>query len=398
MTMDFDAVIAPLPRAQFLSDYWDKAFVRIPGAAGRFSYLLSWDELDAVLEQHRLAPPRLKLFQNGQAIEPQRFLTPSRFGVPRLDAGGLAACLAQGATLILDDVQEVAPRVQALMHVFQDALHSDAFANLYASWHGGNAFDLHWDPQSSIVIQLRGRKRWQVFAPTRRNPLDGEAEPPPRPTGAPVWDGMMEDGDALYLPRGWWHAAFPVGEPSLHLTVSLTPPNGLDFLGWTVSRLRAREEVRANLPALDGPAALTAHVKKLRGLIDQALTGEAAAEFLREWEANIRPSPHVRLNAMASGQLAPPQGSSRIRLAALNRLFLKPREGFFEFQAAGRLWNVPAELAPAFERLSNTRDIGLDELAAGLAGPAAAKLAQAISVLARAGVVLVEDLAPAPNG
>jgi hypothetical protein len=114
MTLDFDAVIAPMTRAEFLRDYWDKSFVRIAGEAGRFSHLLDWDELNAILEQHRLAPPRLKLYLGGRAVEAQRFLTPAMFGVPRLDAGGLAACLAQGASLILDDAQEVAPLRQSL--------------------------------------------------------------------------------------------------------------------------------------------------------------------------------------------------------------------------------------------------------------------------------------------
>src|SRR5271154_1784957 len=105
--LDFDSVIAPMRRADFLREHWDKSFLRIAGTPGRFAGLLGWDELDAVLEQHRLTPPRLKLYQDGQAIDPQRYLTAAMFGVPRLDAGGLAACLAQGATLILDDAQEV---------------------------------------------------------------------------------------------------------------------------------------------------------------------------------------------------------------------------------------------------------------------------------------------------
>ncbi len=389
MTMDFDQVIAPMGRADFLRNHWDKSFLHLSGTAGRFAHLLGWDELNSVLEQHRLTPPRLKLYLGGQPVDAHRFLTPPNLGVPRLDSGGLAACLAEGATLILDDVQEVAPPVRALMQQFQAALHTDAFANLYASWHSQNGFDLHWDPQAAIVLQLRGRKRWVVYEPTRLHPLDNDVEPAPRPTGQPVWDGMMEDGDLLYIPRGWWHVAYPVNEPSLHLTVSLTPPKSLDFLGWVVSRLRSEEAVRANLPVLAGDAALTAHVKTLRRLIDGMLTEKTAAEFLREWDANIGPAPRIKVQQAPYEQFAPLTDASRVRLGSLNRLYLTPKGAGFEFKAAGRNWSVPSDLKPALEMLSNARATTFGELSAK-ASASAANLRNSLGVLARAGVVVIE--------
>src|SRR5579883_386713 len=140
MMLEFDSVVAPLGTEVFLRDYWLKQFVHIQGAPGRFTALLPWEELNAILEQHRLTPPRLKLYKDGQPLDPAQYLTPAMFGVPRLDAGRLAVALAQGASLILDDAQEAAPRVRDLMGAFQDALHTDAFANLYAGWHSQNAF------------------------------------------------------------------------------------------------------------------------------------------------------------------------------------------------------------------------------------------------------------------
>jgi len=216
---EFDSVVSPLGRGVFLRDHWLKSLVHIPGTAGRFTDLLTWNELNAILEQHRLTPPRLKLYRDGQAVDPAHYLTPAIFGVPRLDAGGLATCLAQGASLILDDVQEVAPRVRDLMAGFQDALHTDAFANLYAGWHRQKAFHVHWDPQEAMVLQLCGRKQWKVYRPTRLHPLKNDIEAPPPPSDPPAWEGILNDGDVLYIPRGWWHEAFPLNEPSLHLTV-----------------------------------------------------------------------------------------------------------------------------------------------------------------------------------
>jgi hypothetical protein len=117
----------------------------------------------------------------------------------------------------------------------------------------------------------------------------------------------------------------------------------------------------------------------------------AIAAFLREWEANIRPAPHIRLPGSPYEQQAMPTAGSRIRLAALHRLFLVAEAGNFTFKAAGVLWTVPMELVPALEKLSNTRDLTLAQLSAELSAPdAIAKLEKSIGVLARAGVVLIE--------
>ncbi len=385
----FDQVVAPLGTAAFLQNYWLKSFVHIPGRPGRFTELLTWSELNAILEQHRLTPPRLKLYKDGQPLDPAQYLTPAMFGVPRLDAGGLATSLAQGASLILDDAQEVAPRVRELMQSFQDVLHTDAFANLYAGWHSQKAFHIHWDPQEAFVIQLCGRKRWRVYQPTRQHPLKNDIEPPPQPGGGPAWEGVLADGDALYIPRGWWHEAFPLNEPSLHLTITLTPPTAMDYLGWVVSRLRQHAEMRASLP--EDAEALSGTAKIIPQLVADALRHAPLDDFLREWDANIRPNPHIQLPGAPYEQLAPIQEDSRIRLASLHRLPFAPHGEHFEFRAAGRLWNVPRSLHPALARLHNTRAFTLAELSATLDDPSAKEdLIKSLSVLARAGVVLVE--------
>ena len=385
---EFDQVVAPLSASAFLRDHWLKAPVHIPGKAGRFTDLLTWNELNAILEQHRLTPPRLKLYRDGQAVDPSLYLTPAMFGVPRLDAGGFAASLAQGASLILDDVQELAPKVRDLMHGFQDALHTDAFANLYAGWHTQKAFPVHWDAQEAMVLQLCGRKRWRVFSPTRLHPLKNDIEPPPQPTGAPAWEGVLEDGDTLYIPRGWWHEAYPLAEPSLHLTVSLTPPTSLDYLGWAIAKLRAHSELRASLPM--DQAAQQAASATVAGLVADTLREASLGDFLQEWDANIRPTPHVRLPAAAYEQLSAITDDSLVRLASLHVLSFSAQDEHFAFPAAGRLWTVPKALKPSLARLRNDRDIRVKELAAALPGAGSrADLLRSLGVLAQAGIVLV---------
>jgi hypothetical protein len=386
--LEFEQVVAPLGADVFLRDYWLAQFVHIRGTPGRFTGLLSWDELNAILEQHRLTPPRLKLYRDGQPLDPALYLTPSRFGVPRLDAGGVAVALAQGASLILDDAQEVAPRVRDLMTSFQERLHTDAFANLYAGWHSQNAFNRHWDSQEAMVLQLAGRKRWKVYRPTRAHPLQNDLEAPPPPV-APVWDGILNDGDTLYIPRGWWHEAFPLNEPSLHITVSLTPPTALDYLGWVMSRLRGQAELRASLPPPGDGAWQKETTGKIAALVSEAIAAAPLGDFQREWDANIKPHPYINLPGAPYEQLAPLTDASHIRLASLHTLAFAALGENFEFAAGGRLWTVPRSLQPALAKLRNGRSLRVADLAEGLAPAAMTDLMKSLTVLAQAGVVLV---------
>src|SRR5689334_6272714 len=107
--LEFDHVIAPLTRSRFLADHWGKSFLVAKGTPGRFRELLDWKELNAILEQHRLYPPRFRLTHEGRNIDHFRYTTSSAGGIPRLNAGKLAACLSAGATIVLDCVEELAP-------------------------------------------------------------------------------------------------------------------------------------------------------------------------------------------------------------------------------------------------------------------------------------------------
>jgi len=384
----FDQALSPLGAPAFLKDHWLRTFVHIRGEKARFTPLLPWSDLNAILEQHRLTPPRIKLYRDGQQIDPAQYLTPAMFGVPRLDAGGLAVSLAQGASLILDDVQELAPRVRDLTMSFQDALHSDVFANLYAGWGTRQAFAVHWDAQEAFVLQLCGRKRWKLYRPTRLHPLKNDVAAPPQPSGPPAWDGILEDGDTLYIPRGWWHEAFPLDEPSLHLTVSLTPPTALDYLGWAMARLRRHDELRASLPI--GDEAVQQNIAATTAkLTADTLQHTSIADFLREWNANIRPSQHIRLPQAVYEQFSPVTDRSRVRLASLHILSFSSQGEEFVFPAAGRLWTVPKALQPALAKLQNGHDVTVAELADALPTAARADLMRSLGVLAQAGVILV---------
>ena len=119
--MSFEDIVAPLGLSDFVANYWNSQFCRVSGPAGRFSSLIAWPTLSAILEQDFLVPPRLRLIQDGKGVPPERYLAPLRSGT-QLNATGLLACLSEGATLIIDSLDRLVPPIGAVAEAFEQAL------------------------------------------------------------------------------------------------------------------------------------------------------------------------------------------------------------------------------------------------------------------------------------
>ena len=389
--MEFDQVIGPLNRDAFLTDYWEKSWLHLPGTANRFGGLLTWDDLNAILENTRITPPHIHLSKDGHAIAPERYVhvPPGAGNPPRIDPGRLVAQLAEGATLILQGVEDLSPKVRALAESFRDALRARTHVNLYASWRREHGLDLHWDPHEVMVLQLHGRKRWQIFAPTQETPLD--AAGPPRPSGAPVWDDLLNAGDVLYLPRGWWHVAHPVNEPSLHLTFGIAPLHGFNLLNWMATQLRGNAYLRRNLPLLRDAAAQKAHMNQLRAIVAETLDDAAIEDFVRDAAMHVHGRPPIRLPDAPYDQAAPLRGESVLRLASSPRLHFEDSGDTVTFHAYDKTYSVPAILKPALILLSDRQGVSVADMCAVLDGEiAVAGLKKGLALLIQAGAVLAE--------
>jgi lysine-specific demethylase/histidyl-hydroxylase NO66 len=159
-------------------------------------------------------------------------------------------------------------------------------ANAYLTPAGNRGFDAHYDTHDVFVLQVTGRKRWRVHRPVLTDPVElqpwgGYAEEVGAAAdGAPAMDVVLDVGDALYLPRGWPHAAEALGERSLHVTLGLRAPTRYTLVEALLGLAVDEPALRAGFPlGLDvtDPAALAPH-----------LTATTAA--LRDWLARADPS------------------------------------------------------------------------------------------------------------
>ena len=287
-------LIGPAEVAGFLLHNLGKGAYRARLAPEAAADLFGWPRLNAALAEHRLTPPRLRLERGGTDVtrglfKPRR----TRRGpvLQDLDPAALTAALRDGATLIVDAVNELSPPLQQLCAGLSAEFAASSQANLYACWGETQGFDVHWDDHDVFVVQVDGRKQWALYgptetAPTRRGPA-AQASPPQIEPELIV----LEPGDVLYLPRGHWHAAVGKGGPTLHLTVGLTRKTGSDLLHWLADEVLAEEIGRRDLPFEDGDAAMGERVAQLLAGLAASDPQDLARRYRRHVEAVLPQRP-----------------------------------------------------------------------------------------------------------
>jgi hypothetical protein len=295
---------------------------------GMTQALFGWRQLNDVLAGHRLGPPRLKLEKSGGDAGKGVFRerrTARNHIIHDVDLPQLYERLRDGATLILDAVNEFGGPLQRLCEGLASEFSASSQANLYACWGQSQGFDVHWDDHDVFVIHLEGAKRWMLYgmtrpAPLRRDVCDDHVRP-----AEPLEEIVLEAGDMLYLPRGYWHAAVGTGGPTLHLTVGLTRKNGHDLLAWLADQAVATDIVRSDVPLERDDETLGRHVAALlSAALDSADPAELGRRFRRHAEArrNHRPQPSFPMIGEVS---QPYQPGALIRLSN-GAVHLKPAD------------------------------------------------------------------------
>ncbi|MBO1417821.1 JmjC domain-containing protein [Streptomyces sp. FH025] len=137
-----------------------------------------------------------------------------------------------GDTISLRNIQSVFPAVSALHAGLHAEIGHPMHVSAYLTPPNARGLSHHWDSYPVLVAQVEGAKTWPLHRPVVENPTPEHLSFPKtgftdeqrqhvRTTPADV-ETTLHPGDALWVPRGWIHAPFPVGDgPSLHLTFAV---------------------------------------------------------------------------------------------------------------------------------------------------------------------------------
>ena len=363
-----DDILRPTEPAAFFADVWRRKFQLMTGPEDRFSDLFGWNDLNHIVKYHHIEPPRVRVVQKGRTLPPDTFTetrskTAGRGTHQQISAPELAELLRRGATLIVNGISDMHPRLKALVVNMERALHTKVNMNLYAGWRTDNGFDHHWDNHDFFILQVAGRKKWEVYEDTRPQPLEAENSMTRRPKN-PLWSGVLTPGDVLYVPRGWWHIAYPADEPCMHLTTGVTTVTGHDFMEWLSQRTLKEHAFRKDLPLIDGRDALAAHLGTLREALNEVWTDGLVDEFIlwRERKAHHGRDPGFPEVAMRDPLPAPP---AELRLAVDRPVEVREiaAAGVVEINIMGRAWRYPGKAAKMVRALAAGGTGTVDELA-----------------------------------
>ncbi|MGW2258956.1 cupin domain-containing protein [Streptomyces sp. NPDC001780] len=364
---------------------------RIWRAVADSSSVLTWHDLNTVIGRGRLEPPRLRLHRDGELIPWQRYATAvtTRRNVvwQRIQPSGLHNQLHDGASLVLDAVDELHQPAERLAQVLEAVFRGRVQINVYASWTATEGFGTHWDDHDVIVVQLEGAKRWRLYGPTRLNPLHRDTEAPEPPADEPIEEIVLRAGDMLYLPRGWWHAVAATEGRSLHLTCGLQTTTGADLLGWLSDRLRTSETVRAHLPVFASPQEQAAYLELLRKEVADALHDGAIGDFLttRDGIEPGRPMP-----SLPFVDAVPARDVLHARLTTARAQLTDNDQGQVVLVAGGEEWTFAPPVRAVLSPLLDGSSLPLGRLAE-TSGLTVGQVAGLVTELVHANVAAVSE-------
>ena len=196
--------------------------------------------------------------------------------------------MRDGGTLVLDQLHHREPRLRLLCRVLAAEFGHRFQTNLYLTPAHGQGFKPHWDNHDVFILQVVGSKDWKIEKQRRALPHKGDKmDDEGRELRGDLQSFLLEQGDLIYIPRGFVHAAECGAEPSLHITLGVTGVFWEDLVHAAVRAAILRDERLSHaLPLGFGRIPEDVLAKRLKGtfreIADETFLRGAIAQFKDE--------------------------------------------------------------------------------------------------------------------
>lgn len=273
----------------FFSEFYEKKYYLLKNGAHVENF--TWPLLDSALFSWSPDDGSMLLYKNGR-VDSQEYvetfldITTQR---QRVIKDALYKNLKSGATLVLNKINNHIAEINDLCKELSQFVGVKTNANGYVAFGGDGSFGKHWDTHDVFAVQLIGKKLWRIYAPTFENPLphQGSKEFVDECPSVPEIEIVLDEGDVLYLPRGWWHEALPIeGEESFHITVGLFPAKVMDYLIWACGKYLPLDKCGREMlhEGVDSTAVLKIFAERVSSILTQEGTLDEFFSLIRENE------------------------------------------------------------------------------------------------------------------
>lgn len=234
MHLDFN-----ISSAQFHQEYLYQKPMVFKGAVKNID--IGWKEINELYQRANPMDPQFK-FRKGPMIPKEAYVEAfedvgrTRY---RFNKAAVYQYLKEGATLVYNRINNESFADDLAKQVAQFA-QAQTIVSGYLAFGSDSSYGNHWDTRDVFAVQLIGKKHWSLSAPNFDMPLymQQAKDMPhiPRPEKADM-EVVLEAGDVLYIPRGWWHNPMPMGCETFHLAIGTFPPNGYNYMEWLMKKV-----------------------------------------------------------------------------------------------------------------------------------------------------------------
>lgn len=238
----------------------------------QFKGLLDWSTLRGLIERGIIPSTRFSLKYNTENVPPLFYMDGDK-----VDADKFAKLFEQGVSLITYPIESTVPALKRLCDDIEAHIGESVRADAVVTTGAGGALKLHYDTADVVALQIEGSKRWRVYDATVTNPVKGMSAQTP-PQSAPVFDDVLRPGDILAVPAGYWHHCDNGPGLSLHLSILIRPPTGLDAVKALLPQLVDDPIFRVPLTRFNGTAEAAVHEAALKARLIETVSRMSLAE------------------------------------------------------------------------------------------------------------------------
>ncbi|WFF38436.1 cupin domain-containing protein [Moraxella nasibovis] len=291
-------------KSDFLNNYQDKKPIVFKNCFDVNS--LSWEKINEIIERSNIHSDDFKVAYQGIVDKGCYIETFDEVGITRyrLMKPVIYNLLKNGATLIANKIVNE-PAIDEFARQIARLTGRQTVTSMYVAFGDKDSYKAHWDTRDVFAIQIKGRKRWVIYEPTFPNPLYMQQskyfeETHPCPD-MPYMDIILEEGDMLYVPCGWWHNPSPLGEETVHLAIGTFPAFGLDYMEWLLKKLPDFHEIRKPMSNWQND---NANLAIIANQIQELMTNQSTYnEFMQEFIGEKRVESNLALELLGDGKI-----------------------------------------------------------------------------------------------